>query len=115
MRIQSTDATPLFEPTDALDEPSPASISGNQTSPTSPQVSDPHAFRDYLKHSLAAAETEERTFDHTFARLRGPTLNMNELIAMQVGVYRFTQHIDLASRLVDKASGTAKQVLQSQT
>jgi hypothetical protein len=37
-----------------------------------------------------------------------------DLIALQAGVYRYGEAIDLASRLVDRATGTVKTVLQGQ-
>ena len=37
-----------------------------------------------------------------------------QLIAIQAGVYRYTQELELASKLVDKATGAVKQTLQSQ-
>jgi hypothetical protein len=40
--------------------------------------------------------------------------SQEELIAIQAGVYRYTQELELASKLVDKASGAVKTTLQSQ-
>jgi hypothetical protein len=37
-----------------------------------------------------------------------------ELIALQVGVYRYGEALDLAARLVDRATGSIKSVLQGQ-
>jgi hypothetical protein len=37
-----------------------------------------------------------------------------ELIALQVGVYRYGEALDLAARLVDRATGSVKSVLQGQ-
>jgi len=42
------------------------------------------------------------------------TLDAGQLIALQVGVYRYTEAIDLASRLVDHATTGIKTVLQGQ-
>jgi hypothetical protein len=36
----------------------------------------------------------------------------HELLALQAGVYRFSEAIDLASRLVDRAAGSVKTILQ---
>lgn len=44
----------------------------------------------------------------TAAHDLGPT----ELIALQAGVYRYSETIDLASRLVDHATGSIKTVVQ---
>jgi hypothetical protein len=37
-----------------------------------------------------------------------------ELIALQAGVYRYGEAVDLASRLVDRATTSVKTVLQGQ-
>ena len=42
------------------------------------------------------------------------TLDAGQLIALQVGVYRYSEAIDLASRLVDHATTGLKTVLQGQ-
>jgi hypothetical protein len=40
----------------------------------------------------------------------GPT----ELIALQAGVYRYGEAVDLASRLIDRATGSVKTIVQGQ-
>jgi hypothetical protein len=42
----------------------------------------------------------------------GRDLGPGQLIALQTGVYRYSEAIDLASRLVDRATGDVKTVLQ---
>ncbi len=42
------------------------------------------------------------------------TLDAGQLIALQVGVYRYTEAVDLASRLIDHATTGVKTVLQGQ-
>jgi hypothetical protein len=37
-----------------------------------------------------------------------------DLIALQAGVYRYGEAVDLASRLVDRATSSVKTVLQGQ-
>ncbi len=48
------------------------------------------------------------------AAQRGATFTNEQLIAIQAGVYRYTQELELASKLVDKATGAVRQTLQSQ-
>lgn len=48
------------------------------------------------------------------AARRGKTFSNEELLAVQAGVYRYTQELELASKLVDKASGAVRTTLQSQ-
>ncbi len=40
------------------------------------------------------------------------SLDPGQLIALQAGVYRYSEAIDLASKLVDHASGSVKTVIQ---
>jgi hypothetical protein len=44
----------------------------------------------------------------------GPKLEPGELLALQAGIYRYGETMDLAARLVDKASSAAKTVVQGQ-
>ena len=43
---------------------------------------------------------------------RGADLGAGQLIALQAGVYRYSEAIDLASRLVDRATSGVKTVVQ---
>jgi hypothetical protein len=44
----------------------------------------------------------------------GGSMGPGELIALQAGVYRYGEAVDLASRLVDRATSSVKTVLQGQ-
>jgi hypothetical protein len=44
----------------------------------------------------------------------GQTLEPSQLIALQAGVYRYSEAVDLASRLVDRATNGVKTVVQGQ-
>jgi hypothetical protein len=46
--------------------------------------------------------------------LQGHTLSHEELIALQATVYRYSQEVELAAKLVDRLTGTVKQMLTSQ-
>ncbi|HEY8039571.1 MAG TPA: hypothetical protein VIF15_07245 [Polyangiaceae bacterium] len=48
------------------------------------------------------------------ASSRGGDLGPAELIALQAGVYRYSEAVDLAARLVDHATSGLKTVLQGQ-
>jgi hypothetical protein len=41
-------------------------------------------------------------------------LDPTTLLALQAGIYRYGETMDLAARLVDKASGAVKTVVQGQ-
>lgn len=44
----------------------------------------------------------------------GRALGPGELIALQAGIYRYGEAIDLASRIVDRATSAVRTVLQAQ-
>ncbi len=46
--------------------------------------------------------------------MAGRDFSPQELIAIQAKVYRYTQELDLVSKMVDKAIGAVKQTMQSQ-
>ena len=48
------------------------------------------------------------------AGARNGTLGSADLLALQAGVYRYGEVVDLASRLVDRASSAVKTVIQGQ-
>jgi hypothetical protein len=68
-------------------------------------------FLRSLGHEMDQGETLLRSaMAGGGARAIGPA----ELIALQSGVYRYGEALDLTSRLVDRATATVKTVLQSQ-
>jgi hypothetical protein len=46
--------------------------------------------------------------------LSGRNFSSQELLAMQAGVYRFTQELELISKVVEKATSTIKQTMNTQ-
>jgi hypothetical protein len=46
--------------------------------------------------------------------LSGKNFSSSELLALQAGVYRFTQELELTSKVVEKGTGTIKQVMNTQ-
>jgi hypothetical protein len=45
----------------------------------------------------------------------GGTMGAGELLALQAGVYRYSEAVDLAAKLVDRASSGVKTVVQGQS
>jgi hypothetical protein len=45
----------------------------------------------------------------------GPAISSRELLALQAGIYRYGETIDLAAKLVDKAGTDVRTVLSGQT
>src|SRR5580698_6597517 len=58
------------------------------------------------------AHGEATTRSAIAAMASGAPTEPAQLIALQMGVYRYSEAIDLASRLVDRATGGVKTVLQ---
>ena len=48
------------------------------------------------------------------ASKRGHDLGPSELLALQAGVYRYSETVDLASKLIDRATSGVKTVIQGQ-
>jgi len=57
----------------------------------------------------------QKRLDHVLELAEsGRTFSPNELLALQAHVYRASQELDLAGKVVEKATGGVKQVLQTQ-
>jgi hypothetical protein len=71
------------------------------------------SFTDLLRTIGHDLDSGERGMTAAIRAAVGrPDLGPGELIALQVGVYRYSDAIDLASRLVDRAASAVKTVLQ---
>lgn len=72
-------------------------------------------FAEVLRQAASDIARGERMVNGVIhAARRGKTFTNEELLAVQAGVYRYTQELELASKLVDKVTGAVKQTLQSQ-
>lgn len=65
-----------------------------------------------MLESLINGQDKMNTIMHL--ALSGKQFSPTELLAMQAGVYRFTQELDLTSKVVEKATGGIKQTLNTQ-
>lgn len=73
-------------------------------------------FRAYLARAATRLAEGDRQMDAAMREaMQGRGLEQAELIALQSSVYRYSQEMELASRLVDRATQAVKQTLQSQT
>lgn len=57
---------------------------------------------------------EQTTRDAIAATKAGRDLGPTELLALQAGVYRYSEAVDLAAKLVDRATSGVKTVIQGQ-
>jgi hypothetical protein len=64
-------------------------------------------LKDVMKGQDAMSEVMDRA-------LSGVNLDSGELIKMQATIYHYTQELDLASKVVDKASSGIKQTMNTQ-
>lgn len=70
---------------------------------------------ELLRGAASSISRGERSVARAMRAARsGHVFSHEELLALQAGVYRYTQELELASKLVDKATQAVKITLQSQ-
>jgi hypothetical protein len=70
---------------------------------------------DMVKGVIERATKAERTMDHRLAEVaRGKVYSPQELIALQVEAFRYSQSVEVVSRVTDKVVGGIKQILSIQ-
>jgi hypothetical protein len=70
------------------------------------------AFGRLLRGLGTEVQRGETLVHHAIASASGGDLDPAQLIALQAGVYRYAEAVDLASRLVDHATAGLKTVIQ---
>lgn len=107
---RSTFTTILRSPED---RPAPTALPSGPlgAAPSPPQRAD----LPWARHALTAMLEDERKVDAGLrAAMRGQKLDAQSLLILQARVSHYTQEVDLASRLVDKATSAVKQIFQMQ-
>jgi hypothetical protein len=94
---------PVAPPADATSPPSPAVHS---------QPEQPSAFSRLVRGLGTEVQRGEALVQHAVASASGTDLDPGQLIALQAGIYRYAEAVDLASRLVDQATSGLKTVIQ---
>lgn len=79
---------------------------------STPAASGP-AFGQVLRALGKEIQRGEAVVDRA-AHASGRDLSSGDLLALQAGVYRYVEVVDLTSKLVDRATQAVKQVVQSQ-
>jgi hypothetical protein len=74
----------------------------------------PSPFARLVRGLGQQVQSSETMVHQAIASARGGELGPAELIALQAGVYRYSEAVDLASRLIDHATGALKTVVQGQ-
>ena len=103
MRISSSDPT-VATPVPMESAPVPPLPSSDEPSPS---------FAHVLRGLGREINSGEATMRAAIQSMRtGADLGPAQLIALEAGVYRYSEAIDLTSRLVDRATGGVKTVVQ---
>ena len=85
------------------------------TPPLDPNADPPSPFASLLRglgREVTTGESQMRSAINSTKS--GHDLGPSELLALQAGVYRYTDTVDLASKLVDRATSSVKTVIQGQ-
>ena len=101
----------VSEPRVPLPMPPAAETPSNAPSaPSSPEQ--PSAFGRLVRGLGAEVQRGEVLVHHAIDSASGGDLDPGQLIALQAGVYRYAEAVDLASRLVDHATTGLKTIIQ---
>jgi hypothetical protein len=115
MSIPPAGDRPIASPSPAVSRSSmalhtPAALASASTASPDPLSPFARLVRGF-GHEVQASETLVR---QAIASARGGELGPAQLIALQAGVYRYSEAVDLASRLIDHATSALKTVVQGQ-
>ena len=92
--------------------PMPLSQDTLRLSKPAPPLPGPGSFHRVLLSVGAQIDRGERLM-HGVVAGRGGPMNAAELIALQAGIYRYTELVDLTSKFVDRAANAVRTTLQS--
>lgn len=88
-------------------------VAATQTSePSAP--ADPSPFGKMLRALGREIDRGERTVKRVLSPA-GAEMSPGELLALQAGIYRYSEAVDLSAKLVDRATSGLKTVLQGQS
>jgi hypothetical protein len=90
-----------------LQNPMPA----REVVPQAESTSEPGRFREALSSLGREIDRGEKLVQH--ALHGGGKLGAADLIALQAGIYRYSEAVDLAAKLVDRAGNAVRTTLQS--
>jgi hypothetical protein len=96
-----------------LPPPIPAPAEAPSSAPTCPSNPEqPSAFGRLVRGLSTEVQRGEALVHHAIESASGGDLDPAQLIALQAGVYRYAEAVDLAARLVDHATTGLKTVIQ---
>ncbi|MCC7539051.1 MAG: hypothetical protein IT379_22690 [Deltaproteobacteria bacterium] len=93
-----------------------APAGSGQSASVSPHETPAGPLRETAVELLRDVARGERFVRSVMRRAaRGADFSPQELLAIQAGVYRYTQELELVSKIVDKGTAAVRQTLQSQS
>ena len=98
--------------------PAPAALPAGPLAPKPPAAAAPapsSAVGSAARDTLARLFSEEKAVDRGLAEaMSGRLFTPQQLIALQLQVVRYSQELDVVSRLVEKGTSAVKQALSTQ-
>src|SRR5438477_7958826 len=104
MRVQSSEV--------AVSAPPPSDLPAGASGDVAPAVA-PSAFAGVLRRFVHDLDRSQAAVHGLMRSASAGDLDAGGLILLQAGAYRYSEVIDVASRLVDRATGAIKTVLQA--
>jgi hypothetical protein len=96
-----------------LPPPTAAASDAPSAKPPAPShPEEPSAFGRLVRGLGTEVQRGEALVHHAIASASGADLDPGQLIALQAGVYRYSEAVDMASRLVENATTGLKTVIQ---
>lgn len=96
-----------------LPPPSPAAAETPSRAPiVAPHPDEPSSFGRLVRGLGNEVQRGEALVHHALASASSSDLDPAQLIALQAGVFRYSEAVDLASRLVENATTGLKTVIQ---
>jgi hypothetical protein len=91
-----------------------AAHAASPTKPPSAAASPDPGFARLVERPLEHALTEHAAFEDTMrAASSGAFASERDLLVLQAQVYRYSQHVEVTTRVVDRAAGSLKQLLNT--
>jgi hypothetical protein len=95
--------------------PPAPTTTGERAGPAHPRPAPPSEGPPGVRRALVDLVEGQRRLDQVVkAAMSGRDFTVQELIGIQATVFRYSQEMEVASRLIDRLTGTIKSTLQTQ-
>ena len=88
-----------------------AGVLDRPTQPTSPAA---RAIADAAQREVQTIQSQEQTLDRLIAGNNTGSLDNGDLLRLQATMYSYSQRVDVATRIVDRAASGLRQLLTIQ-